>query len=87
MAYGFDDGSEVPTHPIAKAAYLKEQKRLKRLERVKRSEARFLSLVGGGVAAKAKIKFGSELDLEGLSEEEQDIRATGRTTRATGLLL
>lgn len=71
----------------ADEAYQEEIALLQKLEDLKTQQARFLTTEGKGVAREGTVLFGHETDLEGLSEEEREMRATGRLELDTGLFL
>jgi len=68
-------------------AFENEMARLKAKEKVEREKSLFLAEEGKGIAHQADFKFGDELDLEDLSEEDRTLRSSGRLTRNTGLVL
>ena len=68
-------------------AFAKEQERLRKLRKKSTEETAFLATEGEGIAEKADIKLGDQLDLEDLTEEERRQRSTGRITPNTGLIL
>lgn len=67
-----------------------EFKRLREFSKRQRAEAALASKEGVGVSERPDIQLGHDIDLELLSQEEREFRATGRKADSldnTGLLL
>ena len=84
---GFLETDSLDLLGASKAAFLREQERLKALKQEARKEAAFALTEGQGIAERAEVTLGDELDLELLTPEEREARSTGRITTNTGLIL
>lgn len=71
----------------SQAAFQREMERLRDKSKLERERAKFLTTEGEGISEQTNVTFGADLDLELLSEEEQEQRSSGRITRDTGLIL
>ena len=65
---------------IRNRSLTKELARLRESQRIEREQSKFLQEEGKGISERTSLKLGTELDLEDLSVEEQELRRSGRLT-------